>query len=98
MRSSLKKYNEQVRMQKTLNQPPAESLTRGRPLIVDPVIHEKVQKFLMALLKKDGHISYGIASTIANVLLSRSEDLPLKNIKATQMWGRSIFQRLGFRT
>ena len=52
----------------------------------------------MALFKKDGHISYGIASTTANVLLSRRKDLSLKNIKTTPMWGRSILQRLGFRT
>ena len=100
MRSFLKKYNEQVRIEKTLNQPPAEritNLTRGRPLMVGPVVDEKVRKFLMALFKKGGHISYEIASTTANVLLSRSEDLSLKNIKTTAMWGRSILQRLGFR-
>ena len=93
MRSFLKKYNEQVRIEKTLNQPPAEritNLTRGRPLMVGPVVDEKVRKFLMALFKKGGHISYEIASTTANVLLSRSEDLSLKNIKTRAMWGRSI--------
>ena len=55
MRSFLKKYNEQVRIEKTLNQPPVEritNLTRGRPLMVGPVIDEKVQKFLMPLFKK----------------------------------------------
>ena len=100
VRSFLKKYNEQVRIEKTLNQPPAEcitNLTRGRPLIVGLVIDEKVRKFLTALFKKGGHISYGIASTTANVLLSRSKDLSLKNIKTTPRWGRSILQRLGFR-
>ena len=51
--------------------------------MVGPVIDEKVRKFLMTLFKKGGHISYGIASTTANVLLSRSEDLSLKNIKTT---------------
>ena len=54
--------------------------------MVDPVIDEKVWKFLMALFKKDGHISYGIASTTANVLLSRRKDLSLKNIETTPMW------------
>ena len=97
MRSFLKKYNEQVRVEKILNQSPAERITtRGRPLMVGPVIDEKVQKFLMALFKKGGHISYGIASTTADVLLSRSEDLFLKNIKTTLMWGHGIAQRLGF--
>ena len=65
--------------------------------MVDPVIDEKVRKFLKALFKKGGNISYGIVSTTANVLLSRSEDLSLKNIKTTPMWGRSIVQRVGFR-
>ena len=65
--------------------------------MVGPVVDEKVRKFLMALFKKGGHISCGTASTTAIVLLSRSEDLPLKNIKTTSMWGRSILQRLGFR-
>ena len=83
VRSFLKKYNEQVRIEKTLNQPPAESIT-NLWLMVGPIIDEKVRKFLMALFKKDGHISYGIASTTANVLLSRS-DLSLKNIKTTPM-------------
>ena len=93
MRSCLKKYNEQVRIEKT----PAQcifNLIRSRTLAVGPVIDEKVPKFLMALFKKGGHISYGIASTTANVLLCTNEDL---SIKATPMWRRSIFQRLGFR-
>ena len=86
-----------MRIDKTLNRPTAEritNLTRGRPLMVGPAIDEKVRKFLMALFK---NVSYGIASTTANVLLSRSEDLSLKNIKTTPMWGSSIIQRLGFR-
>ena len=64
--------------------------------MVGPVIDEKVWKFLMALFKKGGYISYGIASTTANVSLSRGEDFSLKNIKTTPMWGRSILHRLGF--
>ena len=63
-----------MRIEKTLNQSPAEcitNLTLGRPLIVGPIIDEKVRKFLMTLFKKGGHVSYGIASKTANVLLSR---------------------------
>ena len=88
-----------MRIQKNINQPPAESisnLTQGRPLVAGPVIDEKVQKFLMALFKKDRHMSYKSASTAANVLLSKSEDLSLKNIKTILMSGHSIFQRLRF--
>ena len=48
----------------------------------------------MTLFKKGGRISYGTASTTANVLLSRSENLSLKNIATTSMWGRSILQNL----
>ena len=95
----MKKCNEQVRIEKTLNQPPAEcitNLTPDRPLVVGPFIDEKVQKFFMALFKKGGHISYRISSTTANVLLSISEDLSLENIKTKPMWGRNILQRLGF--
>ena len=97
MGSFLKKYNEQVRIEKNLNQPPSEhitNLTWGRPLMVGPVIDEKVRKLFMTLFKKCGHISYGIASATGNVLLSRSDDLSLKNIKTAPMWGRSILQRL----
>ena len=46
VRSFLKKYDEQARIEKTLNQPPADritNLTRGRPLMVGPVIDEKYE-------------------------------------------------------
>ena len=46
---------------------PITNLTWGRPLMVGPVIDEKVQKLLMALCKKGGHISYRTASTNTNV-------------------------------
>ena len=64
--------------------------------MIGSVIGEKVQNFLMALFSESEHISYGIVSTTTNVLLSRSEDLLLKNIKTIPMWGRSIFQSLNF--
>ena len=40
-----KKHSEQVRIEKTLNQPPAERITnlsRGRPIMVGPLIDEKI--------------------------------------------------------
>ena len=55
VRSFLKKYNEQARIAKNLNRPPAEcitSLTGSRPLMVGPVINAKVPKFLITLFKK----------------------------------------------
>ena len=88
-----------MRIEKHLNRAPTEDTTnliRDKPLMDGPVIDEKVRKFLMVLSEKVGHISYGIASTTKNVLLSRSEDLYLKNIKTTPIWGRSILQRLRF--
>ena len=50
----------------------------------------------MALFKKGGH-SCGIASSTVIFLLSRNEDLSLKNIKTTPKWDVVILQRLGFR-
>lgn len=75
---------------KNLNQSPTECITNlnfelDRPLMVGTVIYEKVPKFLMAVFKKGRHKSYGIASTTANVLLSRIEDLTLKSIQTTPM-------------
>ena len=45
VRSFLKKYSKKVKIEKTLNQPPAQrinNLTRGRLLTVGPVIDDKV--------------------------------------------------------
>ena len=57
VRSFLKKYNEQVRIETTLNQPPERitNLCQGRLLLVGPVIDKKVRKLLMALFKKGGY-------------------------------------------
>ena len=49
MRSFFKRYNEKVRIEKTLNQTSAERITdlnRGRPLMVGPAIDEKVRMTL----------------------------------------------------
>ena len=43
-----------------------------------------MRKFLIALFKTGGHISYGIASATGNVLLNRREDASLKNIEKHQ--------------
>ena len=81
----MKKYNEQVRIEKTtLNQPPTEritNLTRGRPLMVGPVVDEKMRKFLMTLFKNSGHISYRITSTATNVCSAEVKICPLKTLK-----------------
>ena len=65
--------------------------------MVGPVIDEKVRKFMMALHIKGGHASRAIARTTAHVLLSRSDDLSLRYVVVTDMLGKSVLQRLGFR-
>ena len=49
----------------------------------------------MALFKKGGH-SCGIASSTVIVLLSRNEDLSLKNIKTTPKWDVASSKNLDF--
>ena len=55
-----------------------------------------MRKFLVALFKIGGHISYRIASTTANVLFSRREDLPLKNISKQQCGDDASLKDLDF--
>ena len=51
---------------------------------------------MMALHVKEGHVSRAIAKMTAQVLLSRSDNLSLKNVVVTDIWGKSILRRLGF--
>ena len=69
---------------------------RGRPLMVGPIIDEKVRKFMVLLYKKGGHVSRSIAATTAMVLLSRTDDQSVKTVVVTT-WGKSLLQRIGFR-
>ena len=81
------KQNKQVRIEKTLNQPSAEHITnlvRDTSLMVDPVIDEKVQKFLTALFKKDGDISNGISSATEMFYSAEGKICPLKILKQHQ--------------
>ena len=66
---------------------PAEritDLTRRRPLKVGPVIYEKERKFLMALFKKDWHISHGIESNPQMFYSAEVKICLLKTLKQHQ--------------
>ena len=65
--------------------------------MIGSIIDEKVRKFMVSLYTKGGHVSRSIAATTSIVLLSRSDDEPLKNVVVANSWGRSLLQRIGFR-
>ena len=99
MRTFVKKYGENVKVGKACGRSPdrkLKTLMRGRPLMVGPIIDEKVRKFIVSLYKK-GHVSRSIAATTAMVLLSRTDDKSVKNVVVTTTWGKSLLQGIGFR-
>ena len=68
----VKKYDKNVKVAKACGRSPdrkLKTLICGRPLMVGPVINEKVGKFMVSLYKKGGHVSRSIAATTAMVLL-----------------------------
>lgn len=60
-----------------------KNLKRGRSLMVVSVIDEKVQKFMVLLYKKAGHISRSIAAATAIVLISRTDEKSVYNMFVT---------------
>ena len=77
LRTFVKKYGENVKVGKACGRSPdrkLKTLMRGRPLMVGPIIDEKVRKFMVSLYKKGGHVSRSIAATTAMFLLSRTDD------------------------
>ena len=99
VRTFVKKYGEDVKVGKACGRSPdrkLKTLMRGRPLMVGPIIDEKVRKFIVSLYKK-GHVSRSIAATTAMVLLSRTDDKSVKNVVVTTTWGKSLLQGIGFR-
>ena len=99
MRTFVKKYGEDVKVGKACGRSPdrkLKTLMRGRPLMVGPIIDEKVRKFIVSLYKK-GHVSRSIAATTAMVLLSSTDDESVKNVVVTTTWGKSLLHRIGFR-
>ena len=95
----VKKYDENVKVAKACGQSPDRKLKilmHGRPLMVGPIISEKVRKFMISLYKKGSHVSCSIAATTA-MLLSRTDDKSVKNVIVMTTWGKSLLQRIGFR-
>ena len=73
------KYDKNVKVAKACGRSPdrkSKALMRGRPLMVGPIIDEKVRKFMVSLYKKGGHVSRSIAATIA--MISVTENWVLK--------------------
>ena len=63
--------------------------------MVVSVIDEKVQKFMVLLYKKAGHISRSIAAATAIVLISRTDEKSVYNMFVTSTQGRSLLQTIG---
>ena len=100
VRTFVKKYGEDVKVGKACGRSPdrkLKTLMRGRPLMVGPIIDEKVRKFMVSLYKKGGHVSRSLAATTAIFLLSRTGDESVKNVVVTTTWGKSLLHRIGFR-
>ena len=60
MQTFIKKYDENVKVAKACGQSPdrkLKTLMHGRPLMVGPIINEKVRTFMVLLYKKGGHVS-----------------------------------------
>ena len=99
MQTFVKKYDENVKVAKACGRSPdrkLKTLMCGRPLMVGPMIDEKVRKFMVSLYKKGGHVSRSIAAKTAMVLLSRTNDESVKNVVVMTTWGKSLLQRIGF--
>ena len=86
MRIFVKKHDENVKVEKACGRSPDRKLKilmRGRPLMVGPIIDEKVRKFMVSLYKKGGHVSCSVAAKTAMVLLSKTDDKSVKNMAVT---------------
>ena len=98
MRTFVKKYGENVKVGKACGRSPdrkLKTLMRGRPLMVGPIIDEKVRRFI-ALLYKKGHVSRSIAATTAMVLLSSTDDESVKNVVVRLHGEKVCYRELGF--
>ena len=101
MQTFVKKYDKNMKVAKGCDRSPdrkLNTLMRGMPLMVGPIIDEKVRKTMVSLYKKRGHVNRFIAATTAMVLLSRTDDESVKNVVVTTTWGKSLLQRTGFRS
>ena len=95
----VKKYDENVKVSKVCGRSPDRELKNlmcRRPLMVRPIIDEKVRKLMVSLCKKGSHASRSIAATTAMLLLSRTDDESAKNVVVATTWGKSLLQRIRF--
>ena len=77
MQTFVKKFDKNVKVAKACAGSPErklKTLMRGRPLMVGPIIDERVTKFMVSLYKKGDHVSRSITTTTTVVLLSRTDD------------------------
>ena len=94
------KYDKNVKVAKACGRSPdrkSKALMRGRPLMVGPIIDEKVRKFMVSLYKKGGHVSRSIAATTAMVLLSRTDGKCVKNVVVTTNGEKICYRELDFK-
>ena len=69
-------------------------LKRGRPLMLGP-IDELVVRFTEAVKDRGGHVSYDLVCTVAEVLMSRSDDPSIQSQKSPgKSWAKSLFKRM----
>ena len=94
MRGFLKKYREQENKGHRQNNK-VPTLKRGRPLMIGS-IDARVQKYILAVRSKGGHISRSTTVVTANVLLAESTDPSLQGIVVNDTWGQSLLRRMGF--
>ena len=98
MQTFVKKYDKNIKVAKGCDRSPdrkLNTLMRGRPLMVGPIIDEKVRKFIVSLYKK-GHVSRSIAATTAMVLLSSTDDESVKNVVVRLHGEKVCYRELGF--
>ena len=98
MQTFVKKYDKNMKVAKGCDRSPdrkLNTLMRGRPLMVGPIIDEKVRKLIVSLYKK-GHVSRSIAATTAMVLLSSTDDESVKNVVVRLHGEKVCYRELGF--
>ena len=88
-----------MRIEKTLIEPPPEritNLTRGKPLMVGPVIDEKVRQFLIALFRKVDILVTELHQQPRMFYSAEVKICPLKTLRQHQCGGVVFFNDLDF--
>ena len=95
VRFFVKKYKELK--SENRNDATLPALQRGRPLLLGPSIDAQIQKYILVLYQKGGHVSRSTAVITSTVLLEQSIDRSLKGIIVSEAWPKSLLRRMGFR-